>query len=274
MRRSALTLALLILLAPGTMVSQELSRRQFDEFTDLDMLKSAHEKSYLFPGGGFGLQDRVLFEANIAPHLVYPWEISGAGHFAVDITPKFVVRMFQEDSNPVRTPSYMPRGTLYYWWRSHDDWQNTDDNFTALFLTLSHHSNGQPPSSFFNPDGSINHIDGDFSTNFVELGLYTSRMPKEPGDTQEELALKRRLSKLEQFGESISLEWHPGIDQTDELRGRYGMWRLNLRSNLSAVFGKAFFGSHIHPVDDIIRSRDVRELVRPSDCLLGLDLYA
>ena len=31
---------------------------------------------------------------------------------------------------------------------------------------------------------------------------------------------------------SLSLEWHPGFNQNPELRGRYGLWRINASSTL------------------------------------------
>jgi hypothetical protein len=74
--------------------------------------------------------------------------------------------MFLERSVPVKTPSYMPRVTIY---RFFDPEQSVIQKSVASYmaLTVSHHSNGQA-GPFRNADGTINHESGNFSTNFVD----------------------------------------------------------------------------------------------------------
>jgi hypothetical protein len=83
-------------------------------------------------------------------------------------------------------------------------------------VTLSHHSNGQA-GPFLNEDGSINHEDGSFSTNYFDFALYAT------GFTRRFLGWS-----------SISLEWHPGFNENPELRGRYGLTRLSFATTLLA----------------------------------------
>jgi hypothetical protein len=175
------------------------------ELRTSDVVRAHLEPSYLvFPIGLSGL-DPLYFEANIAPHFVVSpktWPV------ALVLTPKILLRMFREDSEPVKTPSYMPRLSMFLWF------SQTLTGKPELYssLTISHHSNGQT-GPFFSQDGAINHETGDFSTNYLELSLYVT------GHTQ-------RL-----FGWSaLSLEWHPDVNRSSELRGRYGLLRLHLTS--------------------------------------------
>ena len=174
----------------------------------LDILRSNLEQSYIAP---FPLvvdlkgpsADLLWVEANVAPHFLIAgnsWPVAFA------LTPKILVRMFGENSAPVKTPSYMPRFTAY--WLPSTEFSGR----TAVYasLTISHHSNGQA-GSFFDPDGSVNHDTGDFSTNYLEGAVYFAR-----GRSRSRWWL------------SPSLEWHPGFNQSDELEGIYGFWRAHL----------------------------------------------
>jgi hypothetical protein len=175
------------------------------ELSMSDAVRANLEPSYVvYPIGLSGL-DPLFFEANIAPHFVLS---RPAWPLALVLTPKILLRMFRERSEPVKTPSYMPRLSLFVWFTP----KLTGKPELYSSLTISHHSNGQT-GSFFADDGSNNHDTGDFSTNFFDLSLYVT------GHT-------RRL-----FGWSaLSLEWHPDFNQSPELRGRYGLVRLHLAS--------------------------------------------
>jgi hypothetical protein len=178
------------------------------EVATSDVVRSNLELSYLvYPIGLSGL-DALYFEASIAPNFVVTepsWPL------AFVLTPKVVVRMFREHSTPVKTPSYMPRAGVFVWFD-----KELQGKEPALYtsLTFNHHSNGQT-GPFFHEDGSINHDDGDFATNYLELALYAT------GFTQRYFAWSR-----------LALEWHLGLGQTSELRGRYGLRRLHLSSSV------------------------------------------
>jgi hypothetical protein len=100
----------------------------------------------------------LFFEAGIAP----PFYVALAKGFAVVLTPKVILRQFAEGSWPVKTPSYMPRVTVYRWWTRGED---------AEFLSLmfSHHSNGQGGDHRNPVTGELNRENGNFSTNFLDL---------------------------------------------------------------------------------------------------------
>jgi len=135
---------------------------------EAEVMRAQFEHSYITSTSITGSQPRLIFEGNIAPafSLVTPGK-----NIALVMTPKVVMRMFAENSVPVKTPSYMPRVTAYLF--AEPTVKNVrDSTATFMYLTLSHHSNGQS-GSFLNPDGSVNHETGNFSTNFLEYGGLT-----------------------------------------------------------------------------------------------------
>jgi len=152
----------------------------------------------------------IILEGRIVPHLF----LNRLGtRLALEITPKIRLRILDADSEPVRAPSFMPRATLYFW-LNREQPPNTPGTFFSV--RVSHHSNGQD-GDFFNPDGSVNHVDGSFSTNFVEGGVHRSFFPGAGIVVA-----------------SLSVEQHLGFSQSPELDGRYSMSRVNLRTDYSA----------------------------------------
>jgi hypothetical protein len=165
------------------------------------LMRANLEPSYLaFPAGFTGLPPLYL-ETGIVPHFsLFPrtWRV------ALILTPKVVLRLFREDSEPVKTPSYEPHLTAFFWF------QDTPTNPTAYFsASIGHHSNGQS-GPFTNPDGSRNHESGSFDTNQITLAVYPVWW-KSPF-----LAWN-----------SIAVEWHPPFVEDADLRSTYGNVRLH-----------------------------------------------
>jgi hypothetical protein len=174
-----------------------------------DAVRANLEASYIaYPYSLHGLPP-VIFECSLAPHFFVHME---KWPFAFVLTPKVVLRMFNEESSPVRSPSFMPRISVFLWFQ-----QRVRGSPTFYgSVTLSHHSNGQT-GPFFADDGSINHEDGSFSTNYLDFAVYGT------GFTGRFLGWS-----------SVSLQWHPGFNQDPELKGRYGLVRLNFATTVVA----------------------------------------
>lgn len=174
-----------------------------------DAVRANLEPSYLaYPISLRGLPP-LIFECSIVAHFFVhmdDWPV------AFVLTPKVLVRMFNERSSPIRSPSFMPRAALFVWFQKE---LRGEPTFYGS-ITLSHHSNGQA-GPFFNDDGSINHEDGSFSTNYLDFAVYAT------GFTRRFLGWS-----------SVSLQWHPGFNEDPELEGRYGLLRLNLATTLVA----------------------------------------
>jgi hypothetical protein len=128
-----------------------------------EVVKAQLEPSYITILGGAGDIQPLLFEADIAPHFALAWRTHG---FVA--TAKVLFRMFNDStrSAPIRTPSFMPHLTWYYWgFRSSAD----SDRVDLVSVRYSHHSNGQSGPFHFSDTTEPNTTDGSFSTNFIEV---------------------------------------------------------------------------------------------------------
>ena len=178
------------------------------------LVRMSLEQSYVAFGAGVGTLDSLILEANIVPHLFFDLDslrvpILGGFVSAIAFAPKINLRIFSARSAPVRAPSFMPQITLFHW-------SETADSVVDFWsLRVAHHSNGQD-GEFLSPDGTRNRVTGSFSTNFVELGFTKATW----------------VGGLS--GTNMSLEYHPGINMTDELKTEFGRLRLNLRSSYLA----------------------------------------
>lgn len=122
--------------------------------------------SYITFPADIGNLEPLIFEANISPGFKIR-ERKDSRLMAV-LTPQFIIRMYDEFSYPVRTPSYMPNITFYFLTGSKRSMKNL-----CLFGKITHHSNGQD-GDFYDQNGIINLMSGNFATNFIELGFIKS----------------------------------------------------------------------------------------------------
>jgi hypothetical protein len=120
------------------------------------------------------------------------------------------VRLFAGEGSPVKSPSYMPGGTLYF--------RLNRQSYNPKFFSVSytHHSNGQEGPTL-NPNGTFNTDSGKFTTNFYTFTYHTGKRTD-----LADLIITRY--------DAIGLELHSGI--IDEgyikaLKGKYGYARLN-----------------------------------------------
>jgi hypothetical protein len=164
--------------------------------------------SYIFNFLQYGL----VFEGQIAPRVIVfdtigrstrrVLEDGAASGWQASITPMVRLRMFAEDSSPVRTPSYMPKVTLQHARfanlsriRPEDDEDAYSRGPIRMWLfdvvPFGHHSNGQnnclflpradpPGGPCFEPApadaADVNLLDGSFSTNYAELMVHYGRL--------------------------------------------------------------------------------------------------
>lgn len=159
------------------------------------------EPGYISAMGGVGNIEPLMFEANIIPY--YTLNLKTSSRWGVLLSPQVILRMYNKESYPVRTPSYMPRVTLLKQFlnkKRQKDW--------FCYASWYHHSNGQD-GDFYLADGTtINTKNGSFSTNWVEGGMFFSRPKKE----------RKHLLKL---GAKYSYL------QEENLDGIYGRLRFN-----------------------------------------------
>lgn len=142
--------------------------------------------------------EALWFEANLIPNF-YLRESKNSRLMGV-LTPQIILRMYQERSYPVRTPSYMPQITLYYMLNGGEDGTKF-----SLFGRWAHHSNGQD-GVFFLENGEVNVKSGNFSTNYLESGLIITN-------------INTRFNAYQFFKSSIEI--HPHAWSGKELEGMY-----------------------------------------------------
>lgn len=172
-------------------------------------IRANQTDSYITFSQGLGNVEPLIFEALVVPYFLL--RTSRDTKWGATISPAILMRMYAEESFPVRTPSYMPEISFY-----HQLSKSGSEYVKYLFLNLTHHSNGQD-GDFFNEDGSFNTLSGDFSTNYLELGLFLNQRVVPFSNTNEYFR--------------TSLEYHIDVKRADELEGRYSFvrWHNNFR---------------------------------------------
>lgn len=177
------------------------SQKDIDILPHLSLQKIAlinQSDSYITFPTDIGNLEPLMFEANVIPTFIIR-ERKDSKVLAA-LTPQIIIRMYNEESYPVRTPSYIPQITFYYKAKKEDTL-----NCLVLFGKLAHHSNGQD-GNFYNEDSTINLQAGNFATNFFELGIIKT-------------AYSNRLKAFKAIKSSIEI--HPKSWMLQELKGQY-----------------------------------------------------
>ena len=187
------------------------------------------EPSYISALGGFGNIEPLVFEADIVPYFML--SLNKNNRWGIELSPRILLRMYNEESYPVRTPSFMPSAAFFY--RISSSKNKNQDVFT--YFSWCHHSNGED-GNFYNPDSTtINLKSGSFSTNLVEGGLFLSHPDK-------------RLPNIAINYLKISACYH--YLPAKELRRIFGRWRFFTDFQSSINLSKAlrvFGGSANNP---------------------------
>jgi hypothetical protein len=127
------------------------------------------EPSYVLVGSGIGNLEPMIFEANVAPYFMLA--VNKDSKWGTEFSANIIMRMYNKESYPIRTPSFIPKLTFFY--HLVDSKNKKRDLF--MYFSWFHHSNGQD-GSFYNSDSTtVNTQSGSFSTNWIEGGVYISR---------------------------------------------------------------------------------------------------
>lgn len=181
------------------------------------------------------LQYGLVFEGQIAPRVIifdtigrstgHVLEDGAASGWQASITPMVRLRMFREDSSPVRTPSYMPKVTLQHarfanlsTVRPEDDEDAYSRGPVRMWLfdlvPFGHHSNGQN-----------NLLDGSFSTNYAELMVHYGRLRLDSEGAPETEYATRSEWRIG-AGVQVNPKGYLGGSIESALAERYGTTRL------------------------------------------------
>lgn len=177
-----------------------------------------------FYGNEYGEHDNNLLVADVVPNVVIL--NSAKTRFFFVITPRIQLRLLQGYHSPVKSPSYMPGGSLF------TRLNNSYEHPAFLSLSYSHHSNGQEGQTL-DSAGNFSH-DGKFTTNFYTVNFFFGK--------------RKMLNKTgrSQYA-SIGLELHTGLFKmgySQQLSGKYGFIRTN--GSWMYDFMKDPSGTHDH----------------------------
>lgn len=120
--------------------------------------------SYITYRGGIGNIGNLVYEANLSPEF-RTWSRKHPD-FGFVFTGNILLRMYDQFSHPVSTPSYMPKGTIFYHLPKPEV---LNDQF--VFLTFGHHSNGQDGLLLQSDSVSLNTANGSFALNYFSGGF-------------------------------------------------------------------------------------------------------
>jgi len=189
------------------------AQEDYDTIQHISLSTIAQENngnSYITFPTDIGNIEPLWFEANLIPS--FNIRVNKDSRLMGVLTPQIIIRMYQEESFPVRTPSYMPQITIYYSLNSQPKAKSL-----SLFGKIAHHSNGQE-DNFYLDNGEINTKSGNFATNYFELGIIRTHYNK-------------RFNAVQFF--STSFQVNPKSMTIDELDGIYSNYRWN---NIFSIF--------------------------------------
>jgi hypothetical protein len=169
---------------------------------DLALIAQVNQgNSYVTFPTDIGNIEPLIFEGNLIPNFMLRKNTNS--RLIGVLTPQVIIRMYNEYSYPVKTPSYMPQLTTYYLIGN-----RKENKLLTIFGRLAHHSNGQNDDLILD-DGNINYNSGDFATNYIETGAILT-------------SLNRPTNAVRFF--KTSFEYHPENEvhlQLDDHFSRY-----------------------------------------------------
>lgn len=180
----------------------------------LMMVNANREQSYLTIGSGIGNLEPLLLEAKLSPSYFFS---RNRHRWAVMINPQVQIRMLNERSLPIRNPSYRVYATVYKeleFWKQSPLRKVFFEN-ALLYFSWVHHSNGQDgPFYVSDTTREINFEDGNFATNFFQLGLSTYRVNK----------FSKHYFSIREI--KALVEYYPPNWYSEGLKDRYGSYRV------------------------------------------------
>ena len=201
---------LILFLIHGSFTFGQDSTEDMPNITLAIIARENQGNSYITAPTDIGNIEPLWFEANMVPN--FNVRTSKDSRLLGVITPQVIIRMYQEESSPVKTPSYMPQLTVYYNLRKKNQACSLN-----VFGKIAHHSNGQD-GPFHLDNGDVNLENASFSTNYVEVGIIKTDFSD-------------RFNAVKFF--SSSIEIHPKGLTIEELHGVYGLYKWN---NILSIF--------------------------------------
>lgn len=172
----------------------------------IQLYKENAALSYLSPKGELGAPSKYVINGRLTTS--YFLLATEKLPIAFAVLPDFTVRVREERSAGVRTPSFRLGGTLFV------RLDRSLPNYKYATLSYTHHSNGQDGEAL-NPDGSINTINGNFTTNYLTASYHFGT------DVN-----KQRAKGYYSLNHEAGFEWHKWFSYEKALKNDYGFSRL------------------------------------------------
>lgn len=172
----------------------------------IERYKENSELSYTSPLSEIGAPSKYLLSGKLTT--TYLLLATKNLPIAFALIPDFTVRVRNENSAGVRTPSFKLGGTAFI--RLNEN----VENYKYAELNFTHHSNGQDGSAL-NANGKINTYNGNFSTNYLTTAYRFGKFDK-----------NLEGKSYNSYNHKLGLEWHKWFSYEKALEGNYGFTRL------------------------------------------------
>lgn len=185
----------------GMIRARRITNREFNAVFEQNLSVSSAGQEFFAP-------QKTLLVADLSPNFVLINTPKLPFFFVADA--RVNLRLFASHGDPVKSPSYMPGGTLYF--------RTNRDYYLPQFISVSytHHSNGiEGPTS--NPNGTINTDSGKFTTNYYTITYHAGK--------------RRDIDNLiiTRY-DALGVELHAyfiGLGYTYPLKNKYGFVRID-----------------------------------------------
>lgn len=172
----------------------------------IQLYKENTELSYIAPRGEIGAPGKYVINGRLTTS--YFLLATEKLPVAFAVVPDFTVRVREEKSAGVRTPSFKMGGALFV------RLDRSVPDYKYATLKFTHHSNGQDGEAI-NLDGSINTMTGNFATNYFTLSYHFGT------DLH-----KQRKNGYYSLNHEAGFEWHKWFRYEKALKDNYGFSRF------------------------------------------------
>ncbi|MDQ1140132.1 hypothetical protein [Pedobacter agri] len=182
-------------------IKREYANKQY-----VNLYKENADFAYTSPYGELGAPSKYVINGRLTT--TYMLLGSQKSPIAFSIIPDFTVRVRDEFSAGVRTPSYRLGFAAYA------RLNKNPENYEYAELAFTHHSNGQDQNAF-NQDGSVNTLTGNFNANYLTASYRFGHLTPTRAD-----------ESFYSFNHRLGLQWYKFFRYEPALDLGFGFTRL------------------------------------------------
>lgn len=198
-------LIFLVFLSKSLLFAQEADSNYLSK-NYIHLYKENAELSFTSPKSEIGAPSKYI----ISGKLTTTYMVLGTPNFPISfaVIPEFTVRVRDEKSAGVRTPSFKLGGTAFI------RLNKNPNQYQYAELSFTHHSNGQDGEAI-NADGTINTYNGNFSTNYLTSSYRFGNFSK-----------STKKETYHSNNHRIGLQWNKWFAYEKALENNYGFTRF------------------------------------------------